>query len=75
VRFSRLRATALSIWRLAPSASSFAAADYDAVSLHKVDAALANKLVARALDVGINFPHTAGSYAGGVSERTRARRA
>jgi aryl-alcohol dehydrogenase-like predicted oxidoreductase len=75
VRFSPLESTGLSVSRLAFAATSFAADDWDLASLHKVDAALADSLLGRALDVGINFSDTAGFYAGGVSERVRAGRA
>jgi aryl-alcohol dehydrogenase-like predicted oxidoreductase len=71
VRFSPLQTTGSSVSRLTFAATTFTVDDHDLASLHKVDAALADSLVGRAVDVGINFPDAASFYAGRVSVRAR----
>jgi len=69
MQYNRLGNTGLIVSRLAFGAMTFGSAKgtvFEAVS--KVDQALANEIVARALDSGINHFNTADVYTGGQSE-------
>ncbi len=68
MRFSTLGNTGLTVSRLAFGAMTFTAGNRDLASLYKVDDALADRLVGRALDASVNFFDTADFYAGGESE-------
>jgi aryl-alcohol dehydrogenase-like predicted oxidoreductase len=66
--YQTLGNTGLAVSRLAFGAMTFTAGNQDLASIYKVGAALADELVGRALDAGINFFDTADQYAGGESE-------
>jgi aryl-alcohol dehydrogenase-like predicted oxidoreductase len=68
MKFSPLGNTGLIVSRLAFGAMTFTAGNKDIGSVYKVGAALADELVGRALDAGVNFFDTADAYAGGESE-------
>jgi aryl-alcohol dehydrogenase-like predicted oxidoreductase len=68
VKYALLGNTGLIVSRLAFGAMTFTAGNKDIGSIYKVGAALADQLVGRSLDVGINFFDTADAYAGGESE-------
>jgi len=70
MQYAKLGDTGLIVSRLAFGTMTFGSAPNSPfASVHKVDQAAANDLVARALDGGINFFNTADAYAGGDSER------
>lgn len=74
MQYNRMGNTGLIVSRLAFGAMTFGSAKgtiFEAIS--KVDQALANELVARALDSGINHFNTADVYTGGQSEEFLAR--
>jgi aryl-alcohol dehydrogenase-like predicted oxidoreductase len=60
--------TGLVVSRLAFGAMTFTAGNKDFGAVYKVGADLADQLVGRSLDAGINFFDTADGYAGGESE-------
>ena len=60
--------TGLVVSRLAFGAMTFTAGNKDIGAVYKVGGDLADQLVGRALDAGINFFDTADAYAGGESE-------
>jgi aryl-alcohol dehydrogenase-like predicted oxidoreductase len=60
--------TGLTVSRLAFGAMTFTAGNRDIGAVFKVGAQLADQLVGRALDAGINLFDTADGYAGGESE-------
>src|SRR4051812_45556283 len=60
--------TGLIVSRFAFGAMTFTAGNRDMGSVFKVGAELADQLVGRALDAGVNFFDTADGYAGGESE-------
>ncbi|MGH3935561.1 MAG: aldo/keto reductase, partial [Pseudonocardiaceae bacterium] len=60
--------TGLLVSRLAFGAMTFTAGNTDIGAVYKVGADLADTLVGRALDCGVNFFDTADGYAGGESE-------
>ncbi|MCB9948787.1 MAG: aldo/keto reductase [Rhodospirillaceae bacterium] len=68
MQYATLGNTGLIVSRLAFGAMTFTAGNTDLASVFKVDAGLADTLVGRALDAGINFFDTADAYAGGESE-------
>jgi aryl-alcohol dehydrogenase-like predicted oxidoreductase len=66
--YTTLGNTGLVVSRLAFGAMTFTAGNKEFSSIYKVNAGLADELVGRALDVGVNFFDTADGYAGGESE-------
>jgi len=68
MQFSFLGSTGLVVSRLAFGAMTFTAGNKDLGAIYKVGAALADELVGRALDAGINLFDTADGYANGESE-------
>jgi aryl-alcohol dehydrogenase-like predicted oxidoreductase len=68
MKYTSLGNTGLIVSRLAFGAMTFTAGNKDLGSIYKVGAALADELVGRSLDAGINFFDTADGYAGGESE-------
>jgi aryl-alcohol dehydrogenase-like predicted oxidoreductase len=68
MKYASLGNTGLIVSRLAFGAMTFTAGNKDLGSIYKVGAALADELVGRSLDAGINFFDTADAYAGGESE-------
>jgi aryl-alcohol dehydrogenase-like predicted oxidoreductase len=68
MHYSTLGNTGLVVSRLAFGAMTFTAGNKDIGAVYKVGAELADQLVGRALDAGINFFDTADAYAGGESE-------
>jgi aryl-alcohol dehydrogenase-like predicted oxidoreductase len=66
--YNRLGDTGLVVSRLAFGAMTFGTAEGAYASIFKVGQELANDLVARALDRGVNFFNTADAYANGASE-------
>src|SRR5262250_1384285 len=74
MQFNRLGDTGLIVSRLAFGAMTFGSAKgtvFEAIS--RVDQKLANDLVAKALDAGINHFNTADVYTGGQSEEFLAK--
>jgi aryl-alcohol dehydrogenase-like predicted oxidoreductase len=63
-----LGGTGLLVSRLAFGAMTFTAGNQDIGSIYKVGAELADVLVGRAVELGVNFFDTADGYAGGESE-------
>jgi aryl-alcohol dehydrogenase-like predicted oxidoreductase len=68
MQYAPLGHTGLVVSRLAFGAMTFTSGNQDFASVYKVGAQLANQLVGRALDAGVNFFDTADAYAGGQSE-------
>lgn len=68
MQYTTLGNTGLLVSRLAFGAMTFTQGNQDLASLYKVGAELADRLVGRALDAGVNFFDTADAYAGGQSE-------
>jgi len=70
MQYARLGDTGLIVSRLAFGTMTFGSApNTPFASVHKVDQAAANELVARALDAGVNFFNSADVYAVGDAER------
>jgi aryl-alcohol dehydrogenase-like predicted oxidoreductase len=68
MKYRMLGKTGLAVSELAFGAMTFTAGNTDLASIYKVGASLADELVGRALDAGINLFDTADAYAGGESE-------
>jgi aryl-alcohol dehydrogenase-like predicted oxidoreductase len=68
MQYTQLGNTGLIVSRLAFGAMTFTQGNKDFGSVYKVGAQLADELVGRSLDAGINFFDTADGYAGGESE-------
>ena len=68
MRYAQLGNNGLIVSRLAFGAMTFTAGNKDIGSIYKVGAKLADELVGRALEAGVNFFDTADAYAGGESE-------
>jgi aryl-alcohol dehydrogenase-like predicted oxidoreductase len=68
MRYAPLGNTGLLVSRLAFGAMTFTAGNRDIAAIYKVGSELADELVGRALDHGVNFFDTADGYAGGESE-------
>lgn len=68
MQYTILGRTGLTVSRLAFGAMTFTQGNRSMASLYKVGADLADQLVGRALDAGVNFFDTADAYAGGESE-------
>jgi aryl-alcohol dehydrogenase-like predicted oxidoreductase len=66
--YNTLGNTGLAVSRLAFGAMTFTAGNQDLGTIYKVGAGLADELVGRAIDAGINFFDTADGYAAGESE-------
>lgn len=66
--YRNLGNTGLVVSRFAFGAMTFTAGNKDLGSVYKVGATLADELVGRAREVGVNFFDTADGYAGGESE-------
>jgi aryl-alcohol dehydrogenase-like predicted oxidoreductase len=63
MQYTRLGNTGLVVSKFASGCMTFGSGEGAFSSVYKVDQALANELVARALDAGINFFNTADAYA------------
>lgn len=68
MQYTILGRTGLTVSRLAFGAMTFTQGNRSMASIYKVGADLADQLVGRALDAGVNFFDTADAYAGGESE-------
>ncbi len=68
MQYTTLGQTGLPVSRLAFGAMTFTQGNQSMASIYKVGADLADQLVGRALDAGVNFFDTADAYAGGESE-------
>lgn len=68
MQYAMLGNTGLAVSRLGFGALTFTQGDKTISSVYKVGAKLADQLVGRALDAGVNFFDTADVYAGGESE-------
>jgi aryl-alcohol dehydrogenase-like predicted oxidoreductase len=68
MQYAPLGATGLVVSRLALGTWTFTAGNQDLPQIYKVDADLADRLVGRALDGGVNLFDTADSYAAGEAE-------
>jgi len=68
MKYATLGNTGLIVSRLAFGAMTFTAGNKDVGAVYKVEAGLADELVGRALDAGVNFFDTADAYAGSESE-------
>ncbi len=73
MQYTRLGNTGLVVSRLAFGAMTFGSAEGPMASVHKVGQELANELVRRSLDAGVNFFNTADMYANGQSEEMLSR--
>ncbi|HJT89017.1 MAG TPA: aldo/keto reductase [Bryobacteraceae bacterium] len=73
MQYARLGDTGLVVSRLAFGAMTFGRAEGIFAAVSKVDQPLANELVAKALDAGINHFNTADVYTGGQSEQMLAK--
>src|SRR5262249_47027842 len=69
MQYNTLGKSGLLVSRLAFGAMTFGTGEGALGSIFKVDQKLADQLVGKALDAGINFFNTADAYAGGESER------
>jgi aryl-alcohol dehydrogenase-like predicted oxidoreductase len=69
MRYSKLGNTGLIVSRMAFGAMTFTAGDRSISSVFKTEAAVADALVGRALEAGVNFFDTADGYASGQSEQ------
>jgi len=68
MQYATLGNTGLVVSRLAFGAMTFTAGNQDIGAIYKVGAKLADDLVGKAVDAGVNFFDTADGYAGGESE-------
>ena len=68
MQYAKLGNTGLVVSRLAFGAMTFTSGNQDIAAIYKVGAQVANELVGRALDAGVNFFDTADAYANGQSE-------
>jgi aryl-alcohol dehydrogenase-like predicted oxidoreductase len=68
MQYTTLGNTGLIVSRLAFGAMTFTAGNQEIASIYKVGAKLADELVGRSLDAGVNFFDTADGYASGQSE-------
>jgi aryl-alcohol dehydrogenase-like predicted oxidoreductase len=73
MHYTTLGSTGLAVSRFAFGAMTFTAGNKDIGAVYKVGAELADQLVGRSLDAGINFFDTADAYAGGESEKLLGR--
>lgn len=68
MQYAQLGQTGLIVSRLAFGAMTFTSGNNDLASVYKVGPDIANQLVGKALDAGVNFFDTADAYADGQSE-------
>jgi aryl-alcohol dehydrogenase-like predicted oxidoreductase len=68
MQYTRLGNTGLIVSKFAFGCMTFGSGEGAFSSVYKVDQTVANELVARALDAGVNFFNTADAYANGQSE-------
>lgn len=68
MQYSMLGNTGMLVSRLAFGAMTFTEGNRDIAAVYKVGQTMADTLVGRALDAGVNFFDTADGYAGGESE-------
>jgi aryl-alcohol dehydrogenase-like predicted oxidoreductase len=68
MKYANLGNTGLVVSRLAFGAMTFTAGNQDASTIFKVGAKVADQLVGRSIDAGVNFFDTADGYASGESE-------
>jgi aryl-alcohol dehydrogenase-like predicted oxidoreductase len=68
MQYVRLGNTGLIVSRLAFGAMTFTAGNQDMATVYKVGSGLADELISKALDAGVNFFDTADRYANGESE-------
>lgn len=68
MKYTALGSTGLIVSRLAFGAMTFSAGNKDIGAIYKVGAKLADELVGRSLDAGVNFFDSADAYANGESE-------
>jgi aryl-alcohol dehydrogenase-like predicted oxidoreductase len=68
MQYTRLGNTGLVVSKFAFGCMTFGSGEGALGSVYKVDQTVANELVARALDEGVNFFNTADAYANGQSE-------
>jgi aryl-alcohol dehydrogenase-like predicted oxidoreductase len=68
MQYKRLGDTGLIVSRMAFGCMTFGSGEGAFGSVYKVDQAVANNLVARSIDAGVNFFNTADAYAHGQSE-------
>ena len=73
MQYTRLGNTGLVVSRLAFGAMTFGSGEGPMAAVHKVGQELADQLVGRSLDAGVNFFNTADVYANGQSEEMLAR--
>src|SRR5713101_3140354 len=73
MQYTRLGDTGLVVSRLAFGAMTFGSSGGLFANISKVDQSLANEMIARTLDAGINFFNTADGYTGGQSEEMLSR--
>jgi aryl-alcohol dehydrogenase-like predicted oxidoreductase len=72
MQYTRLGNSGLIVSRLAFGAMTFGSGRGPMAAVSKVDQKLANEMVAKSIDAGINFFNTADAYTGGESERMLA---
>ncbi|MBV8210079.1 MAG: aldo/keto reductase [Burkholderiaceae bacterium] len=68
MQYATLGSTGLAVSRMAFGAMTFTEGNKDIGAVYKVGAQLADELVGKCLDAGINFYDTSDAYAGGESE-------
>jgi aryl-alcohol dehydrogenase-like predicted oxidoreductase len=68
MQYTTLGNTGLLVSRLAFGAMTFTAGNKDLGAIYKVGAKLADELVGKSIEAGVNFFDTADAYAGGESE-------
>src|SRR5579871_6857170 len=68
MQYARLGDSGLVVSKLAFGAMTFGSSQGIFAHISKVDASLANQLVGKAMDAGVNFFNTADGYTGGQSE-------
>jgi aryl-alcohol dehydrogenase-like predicted oxidoreductase len=69
MQYAMLGNTGLVVSRMAFGAMTFTQGNRNIAAIYKVGAALADELVGKALEAGVNFFDTADGYAGGESEQ------
>lgn len=73
MRYKQLGGTGLLVSEICLGAMTFGGQGGNWTQIGQVDQALADRIVARALDAGVNFIDTANVYSGGVSEEMTGR--
>jgi aryl-alcohol dehydrogenase-like predicted oxidoreductase len=74
MQYSRLGNSGLVVSKLAFGAMTFGSWEGPFAAVSKVDAALADKMIGKTMDAGINHFNTADGYTGGNRKRCWARR-